>query len=710
MNNFKKIVSHFLVLGVLATAGGFSIVSGSQNLRSAKAEAVTAPARQKEYTAADFVGEVEANSEEVGVSINQSNVTETSQSLTFTFRSKTLTGYCTARSNYIVLIDDANFTGDVDQPAADDYERLDEETGYPIFDGVVSFVLGATGANADVYLPSTLTNNTNGFIINVTKISANAVTAAGTQYDGLKGKNSWDKINKIYIPKTITEVAANAFTGFPDPADRDVQIIYEGTSIPAGFAADWTDAPASQIKCDANCYKGKGAYSSANASTKVSDLEDDLGRPVNYILGCTNSEITVGEQYNRPLVIQYDKVTLENGVEKSRQTIYEELPLTNTVGNPYDSVGPMSSNSYSRLLGYKLEKNETIDDESIVFHNLMKASKTSEIDTSKTYFVKAKIGYNEKQKLENLISYKAALTSKFMGYSLFSLEADKNLSLTSKKYPEPHSLYLDVKTEMYEQNKLRIEQGLTRIRYSLYNLYNSSYHIQYVGNGGELKDVIVPIKTVVYNQELTDVKGNRISALLKNTDIAPDFKPEKVQLFELQDITIQMDLLATSDSGSVSVLGKSSISYKFAYITVLEGEKTQVFNWDLFLILFFIGYVLVYAALAYVTYRVMKEKFKNDEFRRVNDKKFLRTAILGGLGLGEVLAALLFIIMRTVFFKNTIVVFNPTDPLLIGFSIVGMIIVGYFIVYVIKLVKTERERRKIIRLKLDEDVEDDGTN
>ena len=171
-----------------------------------------------------------------------------------------------------------------------------------------------------------------------------------------------------------------------------------------------------------------------------------------------------------------------------------------------------------------------------------------------------------------------------------------------------------------------------------------------------------------------------------------------------------MDLLATSDSGSVSVLGKSSISYKFAYITVLEGEKTQVFNWDLFLILFFVGYVLVYAILAYVTYRVMKEKFKNDEFRRVNDKKFLKKAILGGLGLGEVLAALLFIIMRTTFFKNTIVVFNPTDPLLIGFSIVGMIIVGYFIVYTIKLIKTERERRKIIRLKLNEDVEDDGTN
>ena len=106
----------------------------------------------------------------------------------------------------------------------------------------------------------------------------------------------------------------------------------------------------------------------------------------------------------------------------------------------------------------------------------------------------------------------------------------------------------------------------------------------------------------------------------------------------------------------------------------------------------------------------MKEKFKNDEFRRVNDKKFLKQAIIGGLGLGEVVLAILFLIMRTSGFKNTIVVFNPTDPFLIVTAIVGLIIVGYFIVYVIKLIKAEKERRKAIRLKLNEDVEDDGTN
>ena len=308
MNNFKKFVSHFLVLGVLATAGGFSIVSGSQPLRGAKAEAVQAPARQKEYTAADFAGEEEADSELIGVSINQSNVTETSQSLTFTFRSKTVKAFATIRKNYIVQIDDANFSGDEKNPAADDYERIDEETGYPIFDGVVTFVTGSSqSAHADVYLPSTLTDNINGFIINVTKIMANAVTIDGAQYNGKMGQNSWDEINKIYIPKTITQVEAGAFTGFPDPADKDVQIIYQGSSIPAGFAAGWTDAPDSQIKCNATAFVGKGAFLDAVASQNVDDIEDDLGRPVNFVLGCEKTG-DQGEEYNRPLIIQYDKV------------------------------------------------------------------------------------------------------------------------------------------------------------------------------------------------------------------------------------------------------------------------------------------------------------------------------------------------------------------------------------------------------------------
>ena len=707
MNNIKKTVSSFLVLGLLACSG---FVAANELTRSFDAANATAPislqkSSAKAYTADDFLSEEEANYEELGVSITQSTLTDTSQSLTVSFRSKTLAGYKTAIGNYIVEIDDPNYTGDDQNPAPEGYDKFNEETGLPEFEGRIAFIIGSVSEkNKNVYLPTKFTK-AGKFTARITTIGAGCVSAEGTEFNG---DNAWskEKITNIYIPNSIEKVEAGAFLGVPT---EGVTIHYEGTEFPASiFETGWTDASASALDASATSYNLKANKKASAAAGKV-DLPDALGRPINFILGCKqdpNNEKVASADCNRPLVIQYDKVKGEN-----RETIFEELELTNTTNSPYDSCGKLSAMSYTRLFGYKLGEGESIDDQSIIFHNIMKADATGKVDTTKTYFAKPTIGYSEKQNITNLVSFKASRNSRFAGYSMFTLRMDKNLSITSERYPTPHSLYLDVKTDIYEQNKASIESGKTKIRYSLYNLYNSSFHFQYIGKSGELKDIVVPVKSLISYQTLDNNKNNLVSVLLKDSAIAPDFAPEKVRLFELQNITIQMDLLTTSDSGSTSILGKSSISYRFAYITVIDTDKNvKVFNWNLFLIIFFIAYVVVYAAAAFATYKIMKEKFKNDEFRRVNDKKFLKQALLGGGGLGLVLCAILFVFMRTVGFKNTIVVFNPTDPLLIAFSIVGLIIVGYFIVYIIKLVKAERERRKAIRLKLNEDVADDGTN
>ena len=690
MKHIRKTVSRFLLLGLVAGCGFFAFQQNNQTFAPTFAEEST-PAKQ--YSAADFVDEEQASASELAISITESTTTETSQSLNFSFKSITLEGFKTARGNYIVSITDPNFTGNVNAPVPEDFENFDEETGLPILEGSVSFVIGG-GQNKEVCLPSTMTREES-FIIKVTTITSHCVTEKGDEYNN---KNCWYdeygnlRITGIYIPDTIERVETNAFTGVPA---EGVKIAYEGDSLPAGFESGWTDAATITF----GEYKTK-SQKNANVGGKV----DDMSEPTNFILGSKQGGKNVGEQFDRPLVIQYDKIS--NG---QKETIYEELPLTNTVGNPYDSVGKISSLSNSRLLSYKLGPGESIDDESIIFHNIMKSSDTSEINTSKTYWAKPNITYHEKLSLSKLLTFKASSNSTFAGFSVFSLTMDKNLSITSEKYPEPHSLYLDVKSDLYEQNKLQIDNGSTIIRYSLNNLYLSSYRFVYEGKGGELKEAIVPITSVVYYQILDKNSNNKVSIILENKKVAPDFSADKVRTFELMNVTVQMDLFTTSATGSTSVLGKSAISYKFAYITVRNDEKINVFNWNIFLIIFFIAFVALYAALAFVLYKVMKEKYKNDEFRRVNDKKYLKSAIMYGAGFTVIAAAIVFIMMRVVGFANTIVAFNPTDPILIIFSIAGMIIGGYFIVLLVKSIKVEKERRKAIRLKLNEDVEDDGT-
>ena len=379
MNNIKKTVSCFLVSGLLASSGFFAVNTSFQNsIQPVRAESQGQSSAQKpQVKAEDFSGEVDANSEEIVASISQSTLTDTSQSLSVTFRSKTVLGYRTAIGNYIVQLDDANF-GDEDNPAPADYERVDPETGFPIFDGFIAFVLGGSGRNGNVFLPSTLTRKKEGanFIVNITKIAKNAITATGSEYND---RNNWNSIKNIYIPNTITTVEAGAFTGYPGTGigESDPIIHYEGTALPAGFATGWTDAPEAALDLSSTSYTNK-ASKAANVGGKVTDIPDEYGRPVNFVLGMhedVNNPKFNDPKYNKPLVIQYDRVVKENGVEKSRTTLYEELPVLNENG-PYDSIGEISSLNLARQINFDLGKDETIDPESVVFHNIFEAGKS----------------------------------------------------------------------------------------------------------------------------------------------------------------------------------------------------------------------------------------------------------------------------------------------------------------------------------------------
>ena len=532
-------------------------------------------------------------------------------------------------------------------------------------------------------------------------------------------KNRWAKISNIYIPSTIENVDSEAFcTGYPDKVNTVIH--YEGNEIPSTFVEGWTNLPENteekkHFDLDPESYiKGNDkdtldALRTVNVSLPVTGLEPSE----NYILGSRAEGDNSDPKYNKPLVVQFDIV---NETANTRKTMYEVLPLINENDKPFDSVGEVSSRTYSRQLGYKLAKNEEIDDQSIVLHNLIKCNDKAEFDPAdpeaKIYFAKPRINYSYKQKLSNLVSFKASANSTFAGFSLFTLTMNKVNVPANEEYNFEHSLYLDVMSGQYKQHEENIKAGLTHIRYSLYNLYKSSYYFEYVGKDGSIKNVTVPIKSTITYQVLEHMKGNKVGVLVQNSSVAPDFAPEKVRKFELKDITIQMDLQGTSSAGTVVSLGnKSSISYRFAYLTVFDNQKNlSVFSWNLFLVIFVLGYMALYAAGSFILFKVMKEKFKNDEFRRVNNKKFLKTAILGGLGSTVVVLSILFIVMRTVGFRNTIVVFNPVDPLLIVFTIAALIITGYFIVHMVKLIKAEKERRRAIRLRLNEDVDDDGTN
>ncbi len=714
MNNCKKLLINALTIGVLSLGSAFlahnSFANGANGVSNG-AQLTHKEARHVNIN--DFEGEEVAPTNELGCSIAQSNTTPTSQLLSFTFRSKSTTGYLTAKRNFIVQPDDDNYVLD-DQgnpiiTSTTELIEIDDKT-LPIYNATLVYILGSTSgsSNKEIYVPETMTRSGQ-FAMRITAISEGCVSATGSQFASNYGNvwefNGVEKITEIHIPSTIKSVASGAFQDVPE----SVNFYYEGEELSEVFAEDWTDCPASQIYCTGDeDYK---EFKDSSRDVGVGGTES-IGEQEDFILGYRANEVYPEEKYNKPLTIQYDIITVDDNGHETVETRYEELDILST-NTPYDGVGSLARSSYGRDFDVKLEENQYVDDTSVVFHNIYK------VDTSRSIYgifiddplyIRPSISYSTKQDISGIISYHASFNSTFMGYSLFSMTMDKNLSIVSEKYPEPHSLYLDIMSNEYETHINNIKSGKTYIRYLLYNLYSASYHFIYQGDNG-LEEVTIPISTSISYQLLSQDRGNSVSILLKNSDVASDFSAEKVVYFEITNLTLYMDLFGTSDSGAGSKIAKTAVSYKFGYVEVFSAENgANVFNWNAFIFIFLGGYIVVYAAAAYLVFRILKEKFKNDEFRRIKPKKFLKQAILGGLGLGEVLYAIIFIVMRTTGFRNTIVVFNPVDPLLIGFTIFGLIITGYFIVQVVKFVKAENERRKVIRLHLNEDVDEDGTN
>ena len=109
-------------------------------------------------------------------------------------------------------------------------------------------------------------------------------------------------------------------------------------------------------------------------------------------------------------------------------------------------------------------------------------------------------------------------------------------------------------------------------------------------------------------------------------------------------------------------------------------------------------------------YFYAKNRFKNDEFRRVNGKKFLIEALKNGLGLTIVFGAIYFIYARWGLFKGSVVTFNPFDAFVVVFTIAGVIYIGFSIKNIVISVKNTRKRKQAARLHLDQDKDDDGTN
>jgi hypothetical protein len=450
-----------------------------------------------------------------------------------------------------------------------------------------------------------------------------------------------------------------------------------------GWADDWNHG--ATVNYGANFPAAKAEPLSKAGASKYGDETQ------NFIIGWYPK---TGEQ--KPLTLEY-KVSVNGGAAETR---YFDFAPT-SANSLFECVG-RQVNDYTKSLycDIPLTEGEEIDFSSTVLHNIYRAKTVGETaitepELSQAYSIEPKQGFSRAYDINDFIKCSFTGLSTFSGFSAIDLNVDISEA----------NIYEHLKSNYYNTHLNDIKSGKLKIRYRLTSLTLCSFRITYRDGSADVqKDV--KIVTPVAQFKLEQQKGNRVSFLFKNSDIATNFSADKIKAVSFVGLYVTLDLLAQKGP-----IARSNVITRFGYHSIMPyTEKANLFDINAFLIILLIAYIAIFVGTTIGLYFYLKNKYKNDEFRRMKSKSFFVKAAIFLVGSLVVLFDIVFIVLRASALNNAIVVYNPADAYIIVLSVMSVVIIGYFIKYMVGVIKTNKERRRIIKLKLNEDVDDDGTN
>lgn len=640
------------------------------------------------------------------------------------------------------VINDVNWSKDFDNPV-----RTDKGLTPPYqLDAYVARI--DDSGTTDIVIPEKMTYGSNLEIMNK-KIISKTISFAIDENGVYLGN-----ISTIKIPSGIEIIENNAFYNVPD----SVTIYCEAASKPDLWGDKWTNAK--------NVVWGE-SFTPAEKTCVCGSIDKEMrlgNDATSYILGykysneyvyycpqckrlyepnevdaeyhckkchtLTEEVDDVTPKHNTPLIINYDVINKDTNTLS--RTVWQELPLlseepTSTTKSYFDSC---KSSALSRTFDILLEENEEFDATSLVVYNIFRAHtvqiKGKYVDDQGelkekygSYVVpetQVQFKASAKKRYSKEVDFNEVLTNEFTGISTFA-----GTTVISMKVNKvlPSYWYKAIPQETQEAFSEKLASGEYSIRYTFYNLNNSFYRAKYFSPHTS-SDVVVtiPVKTPNPVVILEKDSGNDVSFLVNNSDLGyrdannnwiADFKPENLKQFEIIGLVVNIHLWNNQQSIKVA---KSDVSIRFGSLEVMPFSPSgvPVYKVSSFILVFTGGFTVLYAAIAVALFFYLKNKFKNDEFRRVKPKQYLKTAILGFVGSLIIALTIVFICFRVGKFSNAISVHNPLDVYIVVPGIISIVVIGYFIKFVIDKVKARKKRLEAQKLKLEEDVADDGTN
>ena len=677
------------------------LLSKPQNVQSARAVSAR-------VEAPDFSGEVEYVDTDLSVNATSSSMTDYSSSFQITYSTggkaicdNALGGNFVRAIGEVVGGEDILVSRalEIHKMTEDDQNKLHEEVAEGIreteeYDGqIFSF----NSQPVEVFIPETISRGFYGYnsIFDVTLKSV---------LDHAFDKNA--NVEKLYIPSSVEIIPAGAFSLAKNLTD----IYVEAASKPAGWEEGFNIVDVFDDQGEITGHRevtvhwGEDIYTYVPSSenpdyyrhpsfTQFADVGND---DINFIFGYVPLDES---KQSYPLTIEY-KLIGDN------QLYFLEIEKTNT-SEDYDSVGGKigtgaSSNVYTNsfYIDIEIERGQEVDFDSIVIHNFFFAEEITQEgrvtfvpDMTRRYFVAPGHAFSRTNHLKDYISSEFKMVSGFAGYT----SVTSNVS----KVKSGLEIYSVVKPYYYNMYKANFANGKAYVRYRLTQLAKASFIVD-AGNGEKEIDPETPVTQYIVKKD----KNNNIGFVFKNSSLKENsYSIKNLKSFAVKGMTITIDVV---NNGSIIKTSYSRARFGIIYFkTATDTAKT--FNADLFFILLSIGYTVGAFFLATTLFFVYKKVFRNDEFKRLKPKQFIKKAIIYWATTLALALEIAFVVVRTTIFSNAIAVYNPVDIFIILFGIASIIIIGYFVKNIVAFSKANSQRKKAIKLGLLDEVADDGT-
>lgn len=651
--------------------------------------------------------------DEISATISSSALTNDSQTFKVSFSAST-TIYNNGRyNNVFVRVLDSSFAA-AEAAAISEAKRAEVEAGtaetyeplvYDVAVYKMNYVKAGGNKNAShlvipEYINSptvTLTypdgtkEDTYDYRFHVTEIDSEVVFSNNTTR-----ALDWKNIESITIPSSVNNIADEALVGAKEAGATIYVVDDEETALSKGWPEDWTDT---DNVVYGRCFQEGTAYNDldklyinpTNTSTQT------LGKGNNYLLSCHITE--AGYESSRyPFVLEY-KI---NGTDTP---VYEALPLYNTnAGAYYDGIGSSIGKTDLILsIDIPLKKGQSVDPSSLVFHNICPAIRRADGKSgflpdleAPSYYLVPRVSYSEP----------TVLNSIFGGYKVTSITSFFDYTDVKVTFDFDENCYYNVKPSSYLAHEEEIKNKTLIVRVQFDALANTNYKIEYKDGNGEIKTSYVRISTPITT---TTIENHaEYGFMFTNSSVGEGFDPSRIVSLELVGFSLHLDLFNTVKN---SITNNSKFDVRFASIILMDASSNVApTSVPMIFLIAMLIYVVAFAALAFALYFYRKARYKNDEFRRVVTKKYVISALKNLIGFFIVLMAVLCILGRWVWLSNSVIVFNPIDVGVIIFTLVGAIFIGFTIKNLVNNIKLSVERRKKAKLRLDQDVVEDGTN